>query len=65
MVGDLDSPSTYEKARAENAQMVVTTRNDMINTNVAFTVREFTQQVPIHRHCQFARLGRYSGTGWL
>lgn len=47
MVGDLDSPSTYEKARAENAQMVVTTRNDMINTNVAFTVREFTQQVPI------------------
>ncbi|WKZ35396.1 MAG: NAD-binding protein [Anaerolineales bacterium] len=47
MVGDLDSPATYERARAQNAQMVVTTRNDMINTNVAFTVREFTQQVPV------------------
>lgn len=47
MVGDLDSPTTYEKARAENALMVVTTRNDMINTNVTFTVREVAPQVPI------------------
>lgn len=47
MVGDLDTPATYENARAQNALMVVTTRNDMINTNVAFTVREFNQQVPI------------------
>jgi len=47
MVGDLDSLSTYEKAQAENALMVVTTRNDMINTNVTFTVREFTQKVPV------------------
>jgi voltage-gated potassium channel len=53
MVGDLDSPSTYRKARAENAQMVVTTRNDMINTNVAFTVREVAQQVPITATANF------------
>jgi voltage-gated potassium channel len=47
MVGDLDSPSTYEKARTENAMMVVTTRNDMINTNVTFTVREVTPKTQI------------------
>ncbi|HAV76999.1 MAG TPA: potassium transporter TrkA [Anaerolineae bacterium] len=47
MVGDLDSPATYQKARAQNALMVVTTKNDMINTNVAFTVREFTQDVTV------------------
>lgn len=47
MVGDLDLPETYRKARAQNALMVVTTRNDMVNTNVAFTVREVAPQVPI------------------
>lgn len=47
MVGDPDTPKTYEKARAENALMVVATTNDMVNTNVAFTVQEFTGEVPV------------------
>lgn len=47
MVGDADTPKTYEKARAENALMVVATTNDMVNTNVAFTVQEFTGEVPV------------------
>jgi voltage-gated potassium channel len=47
MVGDADTPVTYEKAHAENALMVVTTTNDMVNTNVAFTVREVSQRVPV------------------
>jgi Trk K+ transport system NAD-binding subunit len=47
MVGDPDTPKTYEKARAENAMMVVTTMNDMVNTNVAFTVQEFTQDLTV------------------
>lgn len=47
MVGDLDYLPTYKKARVENALMVVTSKNDMINTNVAFTVREIAQNVPI------------------
>ncbi len=47
MVGDLDSPATYERARAHDALMVITTRNDMINTNVTFTVREITRETPI------------------
>ena len=47
MVGELDDPVTYYKARAQNALMVVTTTNDMVNTNIAFTVREISQQVPV------------------
>lgn len=47
MVGDPDTPTTYEKARAQNALMVVATMNDMINTNIAFTVQEFTGEVPV------------------
>jgi Trk K+ transport system NAD-binding subunit len=43
----IGTPRTYERARAENALMVVTTMNDMVNTNVAFTVQEFTQNVPV------------------
>lgn len=47
MVGDPDTPLTYKKARAENALMVVTTMNDMVNTNIGFTVQEFTGDVPV------------------
>jgi len=47
MVGDLDNPITYKKARSESALMVVTTMNDMVNTNVAFTVQEFTRNVHV------------------
>ena len=47
MVGDPDTPATYEKAHAESALMVVATMNDMVNTNVAFTVQEFMQNVPV------------------
>jgi voltage-gated potassium channel len=47
MVGDPDTPKTYEKARAGNALMVVATKNDMVNTNVAFTVQESAGDVPV------------------
>lgn len=47
VVGDLDSPETYRRVRAENALLVVTTVNDQVNTNVAFTVREIAPHVPI------------------
>lgn len=47
MVGDPDTLLTYEKARADNALMVVTTRNDMVNTNIAFTIQEFKAEVPV------------------
>jgi voltage-gated potassium channel len=47
MVGALDDPATYRNARVEQAAMVVATRNDQANTNIAFTVREIAPDVPI------------------
>lgn len=47
MRGDLDNPVTYERAAAERARLVAATGNDMVNTNVAYTVREITDTVPI------------------
>jgi voltage-gated potassium channel len=47
MVGDLDDPATYRSARADHAALVATTRSDTANTNIAFTVREITREIPI------------------
>ncbi|MBX3419154.1 MAG: NAD-binding protein [Pirellulaceae bacterium] len=47
MVGDRDDRDTYQKAQVERAAMVVTTRSDTSNTNIAFTVREISPDVRI------------------
>ncbi len=48
LVGDLDNPETYRRARAESARLVVATAtSDRVNTNVVFTVREVTETPPI------------------
>lgn len=47
VLGDLDNPETYRRIHADQASLVVTTRNDRVNTNVAFTVREVSTAVPI------------------
>lgn len=47
MVGALDDPDTYRRARASHAALVVCTRGDTSNTNIAFTVREVAPHVPI------------------
>jgi Trk K+ transport system NAD-binding subunit len=47
VIGDLDSPQTYQRLRAENALMIATTADDRVNTNVAATVREVAETVPI------------------
>ncbi len=47
VVGDLDDPETYQKLRIDKAALVATTHNDVINTNVAFTAREVSEDVPI------------------
>jgi voltage-gated potassium channel len=52
--GDIDDPNTYRKVRVEKARLVVTTANDMINTNVAFTVREISEKVPVMTTANFA-----------
>ena len=47
MVGDLDSPNTYRRARVEQAALVATTASDQLNANIAATVREISESVPI------------------
>ena len=42
MVGALDDPDTYLRARLDQAAMLVTARRDTLNTNVVFTAREVT-----------------------
>lgn len=45
--GDLDNPETYRRVLVENAALVVTTGSDRLNTNVAFTVSEASENVTI------------------
>ncbi len=47
LFGEVDRPETYRLARAERAAMVALTGSDFENTNVAFTVRELSEKVPI------------------
>ncbi len=47
MVGPLDDPATWQAARVSQAALVATTRSDMANTNVTFTVRETGATLPI------------------
>ena len=47
VVGEPDDPDTYLRLRVENAALVVATNDDLINTSIAFTVREITSMVPI------------------
>jgi Trk K+ transport system NAD-binding subunit len=47
MIGDLDDPDTYRRARADQAALVATTCNDFANSHVAFTVCDESPDVPI------------------
>lgn len=47
VVGAVDRPETYRLMRANQAAMVAVTGGDHVNTNIAFTVRELDDDVPI------------------
>lgn len=47
VLGHLDDPQTYANARADKAVLVATTQNDVINTNVTFTVRQVNATLPV------------------
>lgn len=53
MLGDLDDPETYSRVQVDKAALVATTASDVVNTNVAFTVRGISSQVPIISTCSF------------
>ena len=45
--GELNDPTTFLNARVEQAALVATTRSDVVNTSVAFTVRGITATTPV------------------
>lgn len=45
--GELNDPETFRRARVERAELVATTRPDVVNTSVAFTVRGITDKTRI------------------
>jgi Trk K+ transport system NAD-binding subunit len=47
VMGEIDHPDTFERVRVAQAALVATTASDPVNTNVAFTVREMAETVPI------------------
>ena len=47
MVGDVDDPATYRRARAHDAALVVATQSDTMNTSIAVSVRDAAPDVPI------------------
>ncbi len=47
VVGEPDSPDTYERVSIDKASLLVATGTDTQNTNIAFTVRELAKTVTI------------------
>jgi len=47
VVGELGDPETYRCLNVDKATLVVANINDMMNTNIAFTVREVSKAVSI------------------
>jgi len=47
VVGDMGDPETYKRLRVQNAALVVANNDDMMNTNITFTIREISEKVPI------------------
>jgi voltage-gated potassium channel len=46
-VGPIDDLETYRRMRAADAALVVASADDFVNSNIVFTVREFSEKVPI------------------
>jgi Trk K+ transport system NAD-binding subunit len=47
ILGELNDPKTWSRARVEQAALVATTRDDIANTSVVFTVRGITEKTPV------------------
>jgi Trk K+ transport system NAD-binding subunit len=58
ILGELNDPETWEKARVEHAALVATTRDDIVNTSVVFTVRGITDKTPVVATARSADAGQ-------
>ncbi len=47
VVGEPDRPETYRRIQVDKATLVVITNDDLISTNISFTIRQVSQDVPI------------------
>ncbi len=47
VLGDLDETDSYAAVRADSAALILALQDDMKNTNIAATVREYTQHTPL------------------
>jgi Trk K+ transport system NAD-binding subunit len=47
VLGDIDAIASYEAMRAERAALVLALHDDLKNTNIAATVREYAKSVPL------------------
>lgn len=45
VVGELDDPETYRRLRVDHAAMVLVMNDDVISTNIIFTIREVSDKV--------------------
>ncbi len=47
VLGDLGDPETYKRLRAQKAALLFANVDDIVNTNIAFTVREISRDIPV------------------
>ncbi len=47
IVGELDRIETYQRLRIDNASLVVVNNDDILNTNIIYTIRELSTKVPV------------------
>jgi Trk K+ transport system NAD-binding subunit len=47
IVGEPDMPITYQRLRITRAALVVVTNDDLVSTNICFTIREVNEEIPI------------------
>lgn len=47
VLGGLDEPETYRSLQIGKAALVVVNNNDMVNTNITFTIRSLSKDVSI------------------
>ncbi|MCB2217076.1 potassium channel family protein [Desulfofustis glycolicus] len=47
IVGDLDRQETYRQTQTDKAALIVVTNDDLISTNICFTIRQVSEDVPI------------------
>ncbi|MGD9818312.1 MAG: TrkA family potassium uptake protein, partial [Desulfomonilaceae bacterium] len=47
VLGDLGDPETYKRVRAQKAALLFANVDDIVNTNIAFTVREISRDIPV------------------